>query len=123
MKDILTELHSEYATSNGTVVPSFYEEYCTKDGFINFRYVCKKFDKGNFSTKLLAESRAVVAELFGTLTIKPCREYQNEVSFTDFKSHYEFAKYPNVLAWIQHLYDETGQVLTKEKCYEYVLKC
>lgn len=115
MKELFAELSSEYSNSAGRVAPAFYEEFC-EGTELNYRYLAKKFNK----TISKAEAQRLIAQYFGSLSLKPSRDYENEVDFKEFMNHYEFGKYPNTRGWIQHIYDRTGLILTREKLYEHI---
>jgi len=115
--DVLQHLKEEFQDENGKFTPGFIEEY-TVEGELDYRYIAKKFN-----TRITkSESARAAHQIFETIIFEPNREYENEVIQREFLAHYEFGKYPDVRGWITHIERETGQVLTREACYGYVVR-
>jgi len=115
--DIFQHLKEEFQNKDGTFTPAFIEEYIVESD-IDYRYVAKKFN-----TRITkSEALRACQQQFETISFRPSREYENEVSFKDFQAHYEFGKYPNTRGWITYFEKTIGEVLTREKLYEYIRK-
>lgn len=117
MIDVFQYLKEEFQNEDKTFTPAFIEEYVV-EGELDYRYIAKKFKLR--LTK--AEARKACEQQFQTISFISSRQYENEVTEKEFKAHYEFGKFPDARGWITYFEKATGEVLTREVCYKYLLK-
>lgn len=113
-KELMERLAKHYVI-DGQLHPSFAEEFCDKDGTLDYRYISRKYKHPWTSI----EAKRLITEYFGSLKFKVDKPF-NEVSEELFNEHYEFGRFPDVRGWITWFWENHSKILTRERLYELV---
>ncbi len=117
MHSFLETWKSEYKRAGSKVPAHWQEEYLTSSGTIDWHYV------GLTLNTRISASRGNDALNTACGRIKfDIDVNDNELSFEEFSSIYEFGRYRNVRGWIAEAYTKTGKLLTRSTLFDYLDK-